>query len=363
MSLENLLRYDYLSKLFESALPDFVLAFAFFTAVVYAVLGKRFEHQRSAITMSGCLAFALSIGLVWWEQANGLSIKNLGPIAVGFALLVLAFIMYQSIRQVGGSWAGAGITLGLSLLIAMILGFRPPVDGQIINSIIVVALLIGLIAFLIRQPGHAAPLRFIERSAGPDIANARRDMAALYRDRHLSKRITRRMRQVRKEADLLQEHPEQAGDVLLQIRRMLPAEGYLTEQMAQLRAKAHRIKEGHIVRLEETKHVFQKLPTEMKKRASVELMEGYQKMAGIDIRLERLDRAVAENERRIHELTRQAGIYSANYAFEKLHDCLKTAEKLQQHNTKLFNIIERTEAKLVSLAQKVAQEVQEVDHA
>ena len=95
--------YDWrLEELLDSYLPDFILAFAFFTSVVYAVLGKRLEKQRPAIAMSAAIGFALSIGLVWWEQANDFSIKNLGPIAVGFALLLLAFVMYQCIRQVGG---------------------------------------------------------------------------------------------------------------------------------------------------------------------------------------------------------------------------------------------------------------------
>jgi hypothetical protein len=363
MNLENLFAYENLTGLFESALPDFVLSFAFFTSLVYAVLGKRFEHQRSAITMSAAIGLALSIGLIWWEQANGYSIKDLGPMAIGFALLVLAFVMYQSVRMVGGSWAGAGITLGISMLIASILGLGVPIDAGIINSLMGAALIFGLMAFLLHQHGHLTPVHFPPISRGHGVAEVRRNMTDLYRDRCLSKRITKSMRQVRKEADLLNEHPERAGDVVLQIRRMLPAEGYLTERMAQLRAKAHRVREGHIARLAETKHVFRELPTEMKKKASLELVEGYKKMAGIDTRLERLDRAVAENERRIRELTRQAEVYSANHEFQKLNDCLRAAEKLQHHNSRLFGIIERTEVKLAAVAQKVAQEVQEVDNA
>ena len=41
-----------IGKLFETLLPDFILAFAFFTALVYGVLAKRFRHQRSAVTVS-----------------------------------------------------------------------------------------------------------------------------------------------------------------------------------------------------------------------------------------------------------------------------------------------------------------------
>ena len=86
MRLESLFYELHLYELMESQLPDFVLAFAFFTSITYAVLGKRFDKQRPAIAMSAAIGFALSIGLVWWERANDLSIRDLGPIAVGFAI-------------------------------------------------------------------------------------------------------------------------------------------------------------------------------------------------------------------------------------------------------------------------------------
>ena len=53
-----------IGRFFETLLPDFVLAFAFFTSVCYAVLGKRFGQQRPAIAMSAAIGFALSVGLV-----------------------------------------------------------------------------------------------------------------------------------------------------------------------------------------------------------------------------------------------------------------------------------------------------------
>ena len=148
MRLENLFFRMNMYELLDSLLADFVLAFAFFTSMTYAVLGKRFEKQRPAITMSAAIGFALSIGLVWWERANDLSIKDLGPIAVGFAVLLLAFVMYQSVRQVGGSWAGAGITIGAAIIIARLLGLNIPVDWQIVQTIIVVALIFRLLAFM-----------------------------------------------------------------------------------------------------------------------------------------------------------------------------------------------------------------------
>lgn len=308
--------------------------------------------------MSVSIGFALSIGLVWWERANELSIKNLGPIAIGFAVLVLAFVMYQSVKQVGGTWAGMGITIGACIIIAQLLQFDVPVSSEIIQTITVVALIIGIIAFLSHT--RIRSFHFPQVSANPPEVR-RRNMADLYRDRHLSDSLSKSMRTLRKETNSLNEHPKDAGNVLLQLKRMLPAEGYLTERMAQLRAKAHQIRNGHIARLEETRQVFSELPVSTKKKASAQLAARYNQLVGVDTRMERLDNAVAANERRIRELTSQAQQYTANYDFRKLTDCLKAAEKLQKHNSQLFKIIGQTENKLSAVARKIVSEAKQVN--
>ena len=155
MPHSNPLTHFAFGDLFDTVLPDFVLAFAFFTSVIYAILGKRFGQQRPAVAISAALGMALSIGLVWWEYANALSIRNLGPIAVGFAIIILAGVMYQSIKAIGGTWAGAGIAIGASLLIGQLLELPWPVDWEMMQTIVIVSLVVGIIAFLLRQHGGA----------------------------------------------------------------------------------------------------------------------------------------------------------------------------------------------------------------
>ncbi len=357
MRLENLFYDLNLHGLLESLLPDFVLAFAFFTSIVYAVLGKRFDKQRPAIAMSVVIGIALSTGLVWWERANDFSIRDLGPIAVGFAILLLAFVMYQSIRQVGGSWAGAGITVGAAIIVAKMLGLDMPVDWQIVQTIIVVALIFGLLAFMSHRH-HLHPRTRFTELAVPDIKHT---MADLYRQRHLSKKLDHGLRGLGKEAKSLHEHPGQVADIATQIKRMLPAQGHLTEKMAELRAKAHRVRNGHIARLDETRDVFSKMPASEKKKAGEELAVRYKQIIDIDTRLERLDNAVAENEKRIRRLTDQAQRHSANCDYQKLVNCLKQAEKLQHHNSKLIKIINRTEGKLSGIAKEAARKAKRVN--
>ena len=307
--------------------------------------------------MSATIGFALAVGLVWWEEANDLSIRDLGPVAIGFAVIVLALVMYQAIRQIGGSWSGAAIALGVSILIARMLELNIPIDPEIIQIITMVALIAGILALVSYTRGHSAfPQRVPAR-----LPQVRHDMTDLYRDRQVSNQITKKMKKLRKTTDTLKERPQKTVDVLPQLKRMLPAEGYLTEKMAQLRAKAHGIRNGHIARLQETRQVFASLPTSAKKKASAELTGGYKQIIGIDTRLERLDQAVAENERRIIELTRNAQQYAGRYDHRQLAGCLKAAEKLQRHNSRLLKVIERTESKLSAVAKKVARENKQVN--
>ena len=356
MRLSGVFRELAIAELFETALPDFVLAFAFFTSVAYATLGKRFELQRPAVAMSAVIGFALAVGLVWWEQSTGLSIKNLGPIAIGFAVILLSLVMYRSIRQVGGSWAGAAIALGASIIVAKLLQLRLPIDAGIIQAVMTVALVVGLISFMLHRR-HDYPHLHQARS---NIADIRHDMSDLYRGRRLSKRLTKGLRKARHESRTLTEHPEDTGQVLARLNRMLPAQGWLTQRLAQLRAKAHRVRNGHIARLQETRHIFTKLPASAKKKAATDLAARYHQVIGVDTRLERLDKAVAETERRIRELTAQSRRYAAGGDYPKLNGALKDAERLQHHNSKLIKTIERTESKLSAIIKKVAAQTKEI---
>jgi endonuclease III len=306
--------------------------------------------------MSATIGFALSVGLVWWEQANGYSIRNLGSIAVGFAIIILAYVMYHAIGKVGGSWAGAGIALGASILIAKVLGLKIPLDSEVVLTVMIVALIVGLLSFMSHRHYNYPKIQY----SRPFVRDIRHDMSDLYRNKRLSKKLSKGLQRVRHDSADLNERPEETGKILQQLKRMLPAEGWLTQRMAQLRAKAHRIRNGHIARLEETRHLFAKLPTSAKKTASAELASRYRKIVGIDTRLERLENAVTAYEKRIRDLTAQAKSYAANYNYQKLHDCLKTAEKLQKHNTKLLKIIVRTEAKLIRAAMAVVDKTREV---
>ena len=100
------------------------------------------------------------------------------------------------LEQFGGSWAGVGIALGVSLIIAWILGLEWSVRTEIIQTVTTVALLVGILAFLIHYSGH--PSRW--RPPATKAAAIRHNMADLYRDRHLGKQLGKQLKQTRHKA-------------------------------------------------------------------------------------------------------------------------------------------------------------------
>jgi len=345
--------------LLESLIPDFIIAFAFFTALAYAILGKRFGQQRPAIVMSAAVGFALATGLVWWERQQGLSIKDLGPLAVGFAIILMAMLMFQAIRQTGGTWAGAGIASGASILIASALGMGWA-GWSFLPALAMLALIVGVVAFVLHSKGQRTHTHPLPESSIPEVSEVRHDMSDLYEDRHVDERLDHGLSRIRGEARHLADHPQEAPDVMGQLRRILPAEGWLTERMARLRERAYLVRKGHAQKLEETKDFFAKLPASARKKVAADLIAGYQAILGIDQRLERLDAAVAENERRVKTLTTQAQEALARYDYPTLNKLLEDADNLQHHNVKLFRLIERSEQKLAKLVKQLAEEARQV---
>lgn len=355
MPIENTLTGLARSDLLDTFLPDFVLAFAFFTSLIYAVMGRRLGQNRSVAVMSAALGMALSAGLVGWERYSGLSIRDLGPLAAGFAIIILAGVMYQAIRHVGGNWAGAGIALGASILVGWIMGVPSPVQAEIVQTVMSVALTVGVLALLLHHKGCPA-----QSAAASEV---RHDMRDLDDNRRVSDRLDKDLHELLNESRLLSERPEGAVDFMRQLKQMLPAEGWLTERMARLRERSHLTRKGHIAKLEETRHLTERLTNKAKKKLAADLIGRYDQLAGVGDRLERLEEAVATNERKIRQLTAQAEGYLTTHQHKKLPDLLEAASKLQHHNSRLFRTIDRTERQLVTLAEQAAKEAKRVGDA
>lgn len=344
--------------LYQSYLPDFLIAFAFFTAVIYGVMGKRLGAGRPAVAVSAAMGLALSIGLVWWEYEKGITIRQLGPIAVGFALLLLAGVLYQAIKNIGGGWAGAALALGVCILIGWLAGLNWSIDTRVVQSITTALLTVGILAFLLHRHGALLTTgragRPVNRPNTAEFADIHHDMSDLEEDKNAANWLDKGFRNLKNKARSLDERPQDAGNIMVQLQRMLPAEGYLTQRLARLREKAHRIRVGHIARIDELQKAIAHMPAIARRQAGSELAAMYKRLK-FDTRIERLERAVAANENRVRELTQQAQDLLQRQDHRGLVSVLDQATKLQKHNASLLRNLAQTEKRLLAAAAEVAR--------
>jgi hypothetical protein len=129
--------------------------------------------------------------------------------------------------------------------------------------------------------------------------------------------------------------------------------------MARLREKARHIRKGHVARLEETRHWYDKLPKSAQKKAAADLARRYRQLIDTDKRLERLDKMVAKTAKTIMDLTREAERALAQGEYRRLERLVGEAEKHQKHNGKILKAIERTDVKLMRIVEHVATESRE----
>ena len=284
--------------------------------------------------------------------------RTLGPLAVGFALILLGMVMFQAIRQAGGSWAGAGIALSASILVGWALGFNWMLPPKIVQTVTTVALIIGVLAFLRHHQGLASNVHLPPVPPRAEAATVRRDLSGLYEARQVDQGIRSELARARREVKVSQDRPQERGELVLRLRRTLPAEGWLTERLAKLREHAQYVRQGHLARIDQLRSAMKKLPASARIRASQELVARYAELE-LDARLDRLDRAVAANERRIRVLTAEAKESLGKSDYRKLDTLLKAAEKLQKHNAALLGLIENAEQKIGLIGQEIAKRIED----
>ena len=288
---------------FDGLLLDFVLAFAFFTAVTYAVFGKRFGRRPSVVMVSVSIGLALSGGLVLWERRTGLSLKNLGAWALGAAALVLG---------------------------------------------------VSVIALFLRHRRKQVPAARASR-ADRDVVEIRHDVSDLYRDRQVGRQLLQGFRDLKERVAFLPERPMDSQAIMKSLQRMLPAEGGLLERLSRLREKVTLLRKGHLDRIRELQDVMKGLPPDARRRASRELSARYDEL-GLDLRLERLDKKAEAIEKKTRDVLRDAEACLASREYDGLHRMLERAEKLRKHGDKLFEGIDRTEKKLLAVAEQAVRD-------
>lgn len=72
---------------------DFFIYFAFFLGVVQVALARTLPSRAVAVS----LALALAIGVAAMEPVLGFNLKSFGPVALGFFILLVGFLIYRTL--------------------------------------------------------------------------------------------------------------------------------------------------------------------------------------------------------------------------------------------------------------------------
>lgn len=333
---------------------DFFIGFTFFTALTYAVLGRRFGAHRPAAAMSVAVGLALAVGLIWWEQATGWTIRSLGPVAVGLAILALGAVVFQSLKQIGGSIAGGAIALSACLLIGSLLGLPWPVGGGLILSFILLSLLAGLTAFALHNSQAGRAGSSVQPSVG--LGDSHVDVSDLLGSRDASASVEEELEHLQRSSAELGRGDGSDQRFRQRLQRLLLVEGALTQRLAALRAKACRVRKGEAHRIDQLSKDVARLPPAQRKQANQRIRELYRE-AEIQKRIDRLDAAVAATEKRVRRLTFQANEALDTHRYDRVPQLLAEAIKLQKHNSRLIERIEATEAKMLASAKNAMRQL------
>ncbi|MFN3166981.1 MAG: hypothetical protein ACE37H_07950 [Phycisphaeraceae bacterium] len=362
----------------DGLIIDLGIALVFFTALSFAVLGPRFAHQRSAAAMSAALGMALSTGLVAWEVRSGLRLADLGPIAAGLGLIMIALVIYQAVKRVGGQWAGVFTALGAALLIGQVLAV--PGLQIILQGVLGPLAALGLIAagaatLAMRTRGSvqgvsnasgketfwppSTPSTTISREEAlqdknEPVRDAAEQVHAIDDVQRINHRLDEHLALATNNAKMLPAQPELAALLRRQLSAVLPESQAVTRRLADLRAKTQMLRQGHIAKIRRLAPQIPKLPPDAARVASEQLREAY-KEARLEERIDRLDRAAIHAEQQIDEVITtvnrllDAGRY--DQAAKVLHDTEKLARQVQR----LIKQIEKDEQKVLALAVKATR--------
>ncbi len=353
-------------------LIDFLIALVFFTALAFAVLGRRLGHARAGAAASAALGFALALGLAAWEVNTGWRISDIGPIAAGFGLIVIALVIYHAMKKIGGQWAGVLIALGSASLIGQVLSL--PGLSNLLHGVVLPLVGIGLLAAGMMRLSHhhqtpypnvspsnaitPAPIAVPAPNDLEEVRDSQEQVHAIDDVHRLADRIERTLSDTDRYGRALPAHPDLARLIRQQVDAVLPATQQITRQLAELRAHTELVRRGHLAKIRRLAPVVPKLDPTAARLASKRLRDLYDE-ASLGQRLERLDQAAAATEQRITQTITSVRQSLDAARYHEAASALRRAELLGRQAKKLIAQIDKQQKRVLALAIDAAKQSKE----
>jgi hypothetical protein len=147
-----------------------------------------------------------------------------------------------------------------------------------------------------------------------------------------------------KESKSLRNNPELAEDILEQMKLLLPQKAILAEQRTRLHNIVMLIHKKHMI------YYAKQISFPAKGHKIIPpLTNSFNMLAAIKNRLNRLDRAAEEQEKKRECLLQLARNFAVVHHTRQFRTCIKVAKEFQNSNIRLLKAIRRTEKRLSAL--------------
>lgn len=307
--------------------------------------------------------------MVAWEINSGWRIADLGPIAAGFALIIIAAVVYYAMQKVGGRWAGVLTALGAAALIGQVLSL-PGLSG-LFHGVLLPLAGIGLLAAGVMRLMHHqqsfSPLRsapfdvplqsplassptYNSAQAPVDEVRESQDQVHAIDDVHrLADRIERSLSDAERWGRALPAQPDLAKLIRQHLATLLPATQDITRRLAQLRAHTERVRLGHLAKIRRIAPQVPRLDPLAARAASQRLRDLYRE-ARLGERIDRLDRAAVLAEQQITQTLQAVDQLLDAARYDEAASRLHQAARLGKQTRKLIHQIEKQQKHVLALA-------------
>jgi len=363
---------------------DLIIYFIIFTGTSQAVFRKRFPGNPGK-AMSVAIGIALSISLVIAEHYTGFSLKALGTIAATILILLLAAMIYYTLRIFGAGSVGAGTTA----LIITYLSIRTTtpqtynwLQAQQIapwtDLALIIALIIGFLKLLQTITTHKdTPIlklkeRFTNQPQNPEpLPKSKQNAQELEGEKWFIKKKLKRntkkgQKDEQKTTTKLQDiikllktprlSPKNRRQISKDLQEISEQESDLQKRLNQLKQTDQKLQDFDIQQFQNLKPQFDQFDKQGKRKLW-QLVQAEREKIGTEQKIQKLQEKITQQDQLFKRYLNQAITLLNQNRKQQAAQWIRQAIRLEQESDSLWNSLKRLEDALLRITKKQLREI------
>ena len=313
-----------------SVVIDFLIYLTIFTGLSQVILSKKFQGRggKALIIATGLV---LSVGMITAEKTIGFNIKTFGPVAIWMFIILIAGVLFHSIKYIGAGNIGSG-SIAFVVTYFIMRGLLPEFFALLqkneytnwLHSLVFIAVMIAMVrgfvsvfsgrpriisepSIQIKSPKVIWNRIFPSEEFSKEYEIIKRRLESIAKkDKKSSKEIISDLEKVKSIVQVYGENPDYSGIIKSKIYEIIPKEHEIFEKIRYLREVNKALENFDIGVFKSLKVRYEKLSEEEKELAKKEIKEEIVKV---------------KVEKRIEDFASDALLFNENFKY-----CLKNAE-------------------------------------